>query len=200
MNLAVTPFSYSTNYRVTLRKLYKKIIDFRRASPCLDKYCEVHHIIPKHLCHKFGIKQNSPENKVRLSVKEHQYVHMLLERARGLKVIDRKSLAFVADNKIKSYESRNIEKTGKFVVLNDEQHKRNVARKAELNKYRCRIKSLMVRHGSSKLLATAICEALRKECHIPENFTLNISRALTAGLRHSLPGSLEIGLCKDTVV
>ena len=33
MNLSITPFSHSKKYRDTLKMLYKKMIEFRKANP-----------------------------------------------------------------------------------------------------------------------------------------------------------------------
>lgn len=199
MNLSITPFSHSKKYRDTLKILYKKMIEFRKANPYDGAYGEIHHIVPKHLCKKLKIKQESAANKVRLSVKEHQYVHMLLERAHGLKIAHRTSIKDIADSKIATYKRFGFEKVGKIILTAEQKHVVNVDRKTKLRAYRKKINEFMSIHGSSQLIANAICDALRKKFEIPEEFQMNIGRKLTAHIRSDIPTFLNIGLQRDAV-
>ena len=54
------------------RSIYDKIIEFRRKNP-VDEYCESHHIIPKCLG-----GDNSNENIVKLTAREHYISHLIL--------------------------------------------------------------------------------------------------------------------------
>ena len=53
--------------------IYNKLVENRKTFPVVDEYCENHHIIPKCLG-----GDNSPENMVRLTAREHFIAHQLL--------------------------------------------------------------------------------------------------------------------------
>ena len=197
MNLGKDPLCYSKAYRHKLREIYKSIIDYRKANPCKDNYYEIHHIIPRHICKKLGIEMNSIENKVQLSVKEHAFVHMILDRTRGFKVIGAKSIRRIAENKINGYKQAGLEKVGKPLLDSAARHLINVSRKATLARYRKKINEYVITKTSVADFNQAICDVLRKQIGIPQEIVLNIPKKVTGHLRNSIPTLLTVGLPKE---
>ena len=81
----------------------------------------------------------------------------------------------------------------------EQKHVVNVDRKTKLRAYRKKINEFMSIHGSSQLIANAICDALRKKFEIPEEFQMNIGCKLTAHIRSDIPTFLNISLQRDAV-
>ena len=197
MNFVHDPLCYSKSYRHKLKEIYKTIIDFRKANPCKDTYFEIHHIVPRHLCKKLGIEMNAIENKVQLSVKEHAFVHMILDRTRGFKVIGSKSLKRIAENKINGYKQSGLQKAGKSILTPEDKHAINLSRKAILSKYKKKINDFVITKASAIEFNKAICTVLRKQLAIPEEIEFNVPKKLTGGLRNSIPTMLTLGLPKE---
>lgn len=200
MNLGKDPLCYSKAYRRKLREIYKSIIDYRKANPCKDQYFEIHHIIPKHICKKLGIDMNSINNKVQLSVKEHAFVHMILDRTRGFKVIGSKSVKRIAENKINGYKQTGLEKVGKPILTSEDRHVINLSRKEVLAKYKKKINDYIITKASATDFYRAICDVLRKKLNIPDEIEFNMSKNITGHLRNSIPTALTLGLPVKTLL
>lgn len=63
------------NYRMNYNKIYKQLIDKRKANPVTNGYKENHHILPKSLG-----GDNYKENLVLLTGREHWIAHLLLHK------------------------------------------------------------------------------------------------------------------------
>lgn len=194
MNLNA-PFCHSKKYRNVLKKLYMKIIAYRKANPCTDAHGEIHHIIPKHICKKFGIDKDSPKNKVRLSVKEHAYVHMLLDRAHGYNVRNCKSLKEITRRKMESYQKLGLELTGKPQYTGEMRHEINMLRREHLTKCRAKINDLMVQRNKVRLMfGNAICNAIRNQLKLPMDFELSVSKKLLDPIVDNIHDTLTVSL------